>query len=66
MKSKPHPLRSALIEAIAEFITEDMARKSIEVHIGEESVKDWKKIAAIVGGGWITREEAIERIEAIL
>ncbi len=59
--------RDLIIDALAEFIAKDAARKSIELEMGKPHAKEWAKLAQAVGGfGYPTKQEIIDRLEAIL
>ncbi len=67
MKSKIHPLRDTLIERIADFLTTDVARKSIELQMGKPDAKAWAAISnALTGSGYDTKEQRIESLKTVL
>lgn len=56
------------IEAVAEFLTTDVARKSIELGEGfrKPDAVCWAKIAGSINLGYASKEEAIVAIKRIL
>lgn len=49
-----------IIVALAEFLTTDVARKSIELQMGKPDAKAWAKISNLLGGsGYDTKEQRI-------
>ncbi len=66
--SVPHPLREKLIEAIAEFLVTNEARKSIETQMGDPTAHAWAKMRSYTGiRGWdVTKEQAIQALESVL
>lgn len=65
---KPHPLRAMLIDAIADFLTTEEGRKSIEIEMGKPDAEVWAKMRNYAGvRGWgATKEDAIACLENVL
>ncbi len=70
IKLKPKPtyaLRGALIEAIAHFLADDQARKSIDLELGKPYAKEWAKVRNLTSiHGYVSVEEAIECLRSDL
>lgn len=56
-----------LIDALAEFLTKDAARLSIELEMGKPHAQAWAKVRnASPVRGWATEAEAKESLRALL
>lgn len=58
--------KAALIDAIADFATSEMGRKSIQLEMGKPDAAAWAKIRSAIGGSCWTKEEAIAALNELL
>ncbi len=59
--------RKLFIEALAEYLTDDLASKSIWLQMGKKEAKTWSKLYDLAGcRGYATKEEAVKLLEELL
>jgi hypothetical protein len=59
--------KEEFIEALAEYLTKDLAKRSIYLEMGQSDAKDWAKLYRLSGcSGWATKEEAIVLLKELL
>lgn len=56
-----------LIESVADFVTSDLAKRSIRLQMGDLDAKRWARMYSAAGcHGYATKEAAIASLEALL
>lgn len=59
--------RDAFIRALAEYLVNDQARKSIELEMGKPCAVEWAKVRNLSPvRGWATVDEAVASLHAAL
>ncbi len=62
-----HPLRDKFLDAIAGYLVDDQAKKSIELQMGKDSAKEWAQVRSVSGvSGYATKDEALVIIRRVL
>jgi hypothetical protein len=59
--------KQLFIDAMAEYLTRDLAKRSIEIEMGKLDAQEWAKIYNIVGlGGYAKKEDAVKAMKEFL
>lgn len=59
--------RDEFIEALSEYLTRDLAHRSILLSMGNAEAQEWAKLFGLAGlFGYPTKEEAVKRLKELL